>query len=149
MLKGLDATLIRQRPMSALIVGATGFNVLRVVSAFEGRRIATVRVDDVNGANERIAHEMPHVVLVLIPTTPEEQEAIADRALAVGALVVHANPADPTLPDILDRAIVSALEKKLHRDQADLARGPTIDIDIDTDTAPPPPNGGIDEGWDE
>lgn len=145
MLEGLDATLIRQRPMSALIVGATGFNVLRVVSAFEGRRIVTVRVDDVNGANERIALEMPHVVLVLIPTSPEEQEALADRALAVGALVVHVNPADPTLPDILDRVIVAALEKKLHRDQADLARG----ANIDADTAPPPPPTEIDEGWDE
>ena len=145
MLMGLDATLIRQRPMSALIVGATGFNVLRVVSAFEGRRIATVRVEDVNSANERIVHDMPHVVLVLIPTTADEQEAIAERALAVGALVRYVDPADPTLPDILDRVIVAALEKKLHRDQADLARGAVID----TDTAPPPPPAEIDEGWDE
>jgi len=145
MLERLDATLIRQRPMSALIVGATGFNVLRVVSAFEGRRILTVRVDDVNTANERIALEMPHVVLVLVPTTPEEQEALSDRALAVGALVRHVDPADPTLPDILDRVIVAALEKKLHRDQADLARG----ANIDADTAPPPPPAEIDEGWDE
>lgn len=145
MLLGLDATLIRQRPMAALIVGATGINVLKVVSAFEGRRITTVRVDDVNGANERIPADMPHVVLVLIPITAEQQEALSDRALAVGALVVHVNPTDPSLAEILDKVIVQALERKLHRDQADLARAVNVAA---VDTAPPPP-AEIDEGWDE
>lgn len=144
MLMGLDATLIRKRPLSALIVGATGMNVLKVVSAFEGRRIGTVRVDDVAAANERIPRDMPHAVLVLIPTTASEQEEISERALAVGAIVVHASATDPALSDILDRLIVAALQNKLAREQVDLPSSNKIE----TDTAPPPP-ASIDEGWDE
>ena len=119
----MDATLIRSRPLAALIVGATGINVLRVVAAFERRRILTVRADDIASACERIVVDMPHVVLVLVPPRSQaERDALADRALAVGALVVEVDPHldEDTFEKVLEKTVRAALEHKLVRETSEM-----------------------------
>ena len=141
----MDATLIRTRPLAALIVGATGINVLRVVTAFERRRILTVRADDIPSACERIAVDMPHVVLVLVPPRSQaERDALADRALAVGALVVEVDPNldEVTFQQVLEDTVQAALEHKLAREAAETPPRASGASDF-----PPPEE--IDGGWDD
>ena len=138
----LDATLIRVRPVAALIVGATGRHVLRIVSAFEGRRIITIRAEDVAEACERMALEMPHVVLVLVPPRDaSEREALAERAVAVGALVVHVDPRldEETFQHLLDRTVQAALERKIRREEAEIQLRASGASDIPE---------ALDDGWD-
>lgn len=139
----MEATLIRERLMSALIVGAAGRNVLRIVTAFEAKRIFTLRADDIAGACERLVVDMPHVVLCLVaPADDAERDALVDRATAVGALLVHVDPLadDGALQDLLDRTIEAAIHKKMMREAADL-RAASGASDL-----PPPEE--LDEGWD-
>jgi hypothetical protein len=126
--------------MSALIIGASGPSVLRIVSAFEGKRIITLRADDVTSGCEKIAVNMPHVVLVLVPTDPTEREAIADRATAVGALVVHVDPQVDAnaLQEILDDTVTATLQRKLLRDEAERKARASAE----------PATDEVDEGWD-
>ncbi len=135
--------MIRQRPLSALIVGATGLNVLRVVTAFESKRIITLREDTIRAACDRIAVEMPHVVLLLVPPIDAaEHDALNDRALAVGALVVHIDPeldAEP-FKEMLESTVNAALERKFRREAAE-GEGRTV-------AASEPPD-EIDAGWTE
>ena len=141
----LDATLIRTRPLAALIVGATGINVLRTVTAFEQRRILTVRADDIAGACERIPVDMPHVVLVLVaPRSQAERDALADRALAVGAVVVEVDPQldEAAFQRTLEGAVQTALRQKLLREAADTR--PRASGGSDT-----PPPADVDSGWDD
>lgn len=137
--------MIRQRALSALIVGATGVNVLHVVTAFESRGIVTIRTNTIAAACERIAIDMPHVVLVLVPYANDaERDGLADRALAVGALVVQVDPAldGEAFKDILESAVVAALERKLLREQAEAQAQASAGADtaiVDE----------IDDGWGE
>lgn len=141
----MDATLVRSRPLAALIVGATGINVLRVVTAFERRRILTVRADDIASACERIVVDMPHVVLVLVPPKDQaERDALADRALAVGALVVEVDPHldEVAFQDVLDQTVQAALQRKLVREAAEVRSRASGASDT-----PPPEE--VDGGWDD
>lgn len=119
----MEVTTVRQRPLSALLVGATGRVVLRIVTAFESRRIQTLRADDLAEAREKIPVDMPHVVLSLVGGTPEEQSALADVALAVGAVVLYLDPTldDDAITPILDEAVYAALEHRARRDAEELA----------------------------
>jgi hypothetical protein len=141
---GLNATLIRQRATTALIVGANGPSVLKIVSSFEGKRITTVRTDDIPGACERIPLLMPHVVLVFVPPKNDaERDALNDRVLAVGALVVHVDPRlEPEkLQQVLDDTIQTTLERKLVRDaEARAEENPGSHVVTEDD---------LDDGWEE
>jgi len=141
----VEATLIRTRALSALIVGATGINVLRVVTAFERRRIVTVRADDVASACERTVVDMPHVVLVLVPPRNQaERDALADRALAVGALLVEVDPYldEATFQQVLEDTVHAALERKLVREAAEMRA-------LASGASDAPPAEEIDGGWDD
>lgn len=141
----MEATLIRTRALSALIVGATGINVLRVVTAFERRRIVTVRADDVASACERTVVDMPHVVLVLVPPRNQaERDALADRALAVGALLVEVDPYldEATFQQVLEDTVHAALERKLVREAAEMRA-------LASGASDAPPAEEIDGGWDD
>jgi hypothetical protein len=119
----VNATLIRTRAISALIVGATGINVLRVMTAFEQRHIIAVREDTIARACDRIAEEMPGIVLTLItPANDVERDALNDRAAAVGALLVHVDPTldDATFRELLESMVRAALERRAQRDAAEL-----------------------------
>ena len=137
----MEATVIRGRPLSALIIGATGANVLRVVTAFEARRIMTLRADDIATACDRIAVDMPHVVLALVPTSAAEREALADRALAVGALVVHLDPQldNEGFKQVLDRTVLAALQRKALREAAEVGLAGNNAETLSPDD--------VDEGW--
>ena len=118
----MDATVIRTRALSALIVGASGINVLRIVSAFEARRIVTLRTDTIAAACERVVIDMPHVILTLVPpASASEADALEERALAVGAFVVKVAPDldDTVLRQVLETTIQTALERKLLKEAED------------------------------
>ena len=141
----MDATLIRTRPLAALIVGATGINVLRVVTAFERRRILAVRADDIAGACERVVIDMPHVVLVLVPPRNQaEREAMTERALAVGALVVEVDPRldEAAFQQVLEDTVQAALAHKLVREAAEMGA-------LASGGSEAPPAEEIDCGWDD
>ena len=173
-----ETTSVRRRVLSALIVGASGPSVRRIVTAFEGQRITTMRTDTVAEACERVPVDMPHVVLVLVPPgSTAERDALADRSAAVGAAVV---PIDPRLDDvelqqILDRTIQEALVRHIQREAAEMqaradmearaeAAPPTVTPPptvVPPNVAPPtvvppelaaptevPPPEDLDEGWD-
>src|SRR5262245_32564525 len=110
--------------MTAMVVGAAGRMADRATSAFEAMRIIVIRVADANGACEQLAVDMPQVVLVLHALRPEERDALADRAAAVGALVLHVDPEldDETFGELVERTVREAIERKLRRDAAE-ARG--------------------------
>lgn len=133
--------MVRQHVLSALIVGARGVSVLQVVTAFEAKRILTLRADTIAAACEQLAVAMPHVVLVLVPPANDaEADALTDRALAVGAPVFHVDPSldERAFKDVLDRAVLAALERKLARDLAEIEAeiaGPSMTPDA------------LDEGW--
>jgi hypothetical protein len=117
--------------------------VLRVVTAFEQKRIATLREDTLAAACERIAVDMPHVVLALVPPRDEtERDALADRAAAVGALVVHLDPAmdAASFNEILENTVRAAIERKLLREEAE-----SKSIQGGSE----PPSEEIDDGWGE
>jgi len=137
----VDSTLVKQRALSALIVGASGANVLRVVTAFEQKRIMTLREDTIAAACERLIADMPHVVLALVPPRDEtEQDALADRAAAVGALVVHLDPAmdAASFNEVLENTVRAAIERKILREEAESRAGRG---------GSEPPAEEIDEGW--
>ncbi len=120
-------------------------NVLRVVTAFESKRIVTVRADTVAGACEKIPVEMPHVVLMLVPFADEyERDALNDRAAAVGALVVYIDPLLENEPfkELLEATVHAAIERKLQL-EADQAQAQASAI---SDTSPPDE---VDAGWNE
>jgi len=135
---------VRRRALSALIVGATGTNVLRVMTAFEQRRIVPLREDTIAAACDRIASEMPHVALVLVPPASEaEREQLDECALAAGTVVVHVDPtlSGPDLDEVLERSIQAAIAQELLREEAEVvARA------ADAPTIPPEE---LDEGWGE
>lgn len=117
--------------------------MLRVVTAFEQKRIVTLREDTIAAACERIAVDMPHVVLALVPPRDDaERDALAERALAVGALVVHLDPVmdAATFNEILENTVRAAIERKLLREEAEsrTIRGGSE-----------PPAEEIDDGWGE
>lgn len=142
--EAVDATVIRHRALSALIVGATGLNVLRVVTAFESKRILTLREDTIAAACDRIGVEMPNVVLLLVPPVDAaEHEALSDRALAVGALVVHIDPAldAESFKELLENTVKAALERKIRRETAESQDRGTGASDVPPDE--------LDAGWNE
>lgn len=142
----LNATVIRARRLSVLIVGASGLHVLGVVSAFERERLPTVRAEDIPTACELIVHEMPLAVVVLVPTRDHaERDDLIDRALAVGALVVALDPHldDATFQQVLEDAVHAVLERKRARQAAEQrarAHAPSV---------APPDEDEIDGGWSE
>ena len=118
---------------------------MRVVTAFERRRILTVRADDIASACERVVLDMPHVVLVLVPPrSPTERDELADRALAVGALLVEIDPHldEATFQQLLEETVQAALARKLLREAAEMRP-------LSGGASDAPPAEEIDGGWDD
>ena len=119
-------------------------NVLRVVTAFERRRIVTMRADDVATACEQLVLVMPHVVLVLVPPENDAQrDALDERAVAVGAFVVHVDPHldEQRFQEILDDTVQTALQKKLLREAAEVQERAVGGAELLS-------NEDLDDGWD-
>jgi hypothetical protein len=128
--------------MAAMVVGARGRNATRIIDAFERMRVIVVPIDAVQTACDRLAVEMPHVVLVATSLRDDERDALSDRATAVGALVVNVDPEldDETFADFIERTVQAVIERKLRNESAEAeANGAHEHVSPDE----------LDEGWDE
>jgi hypothetical protein len=98
--------------------------------------VRVVRVDHATAAYESLAVAMPQVVIVLGSLRADERNELADRATAVGALLMHVDPdLDPdALDDLVDRAAQAALERKLARDDDEKEPGPPSSAEDDIDS---------------
>lgn len=134
----VDSTVIRQVNMSAMMVGPDGDAADKVATKFEQARLRVVRVNQAAAACEKLAQTMPQIVVVLGNLRPDERDALADRATAVGALVFYVDPAldDETLDELVGRAALAAIERKMRRDESGPAGAmsdpPSTDDDVDS-----------------
>jgi hypothetical protein len=116
----VDSTVIRQVNMTAMLVGPNGNVADNVTAGFEKARVRVLRVGHAAAACERLAIAMPQVVVVLGTLRADERDALADRATAVGALLMYVDPEldAETLDELVARAATAAIERKLQRDES-------------------------------
>lgn len=116
----MESTIVRTFETTVMIVGPGGLRADRVTARFEAARIRVVRAGHVPAAGERLAVAMPQLVLVIGEFSAAERDFLADRTTAVGALLMHVDPAldDETLEEILERGVEAALERRLLREQS-------------------------------
>jgi hypothetical protein len=133
----MDRTVVQHRVMNAVVVGPDGPTAARVASGFARVGVIVERVDDAKSACDKIVRKMPEVVLILEAPRSDLRNALAERAAAVGALLVHVDPEldEQTFEELVDRTARAALERRLRREEAD--KGPA------SSTEDP-----IDSGWD-
>ncbi|CAN5917979.1 hypothetical protein BH11MYX4_BH11MYX4_26110 [soil metagenome] len=131
----MDSTIIRHVSMSAMLVGPHGGVADRVASRFEEAHVKVVRVGHAAAACERLAVAMPQVVVVLGTLRADERDALADRATAVGALLMYVDPEldAETLEELVARAAQAAIERKILRDESGPAGGYAESADADDD----------------
>lgn len=134
----MDSTVIRQVNMSAMMVGPDGAAADKVATKFEQARLRVTRVNQAAVACEKLAVTMPQLVVVLGTLRPDERDALADRATAVGALVMYVDPAldEETLDELVGRAALAAIERKMRRDESGpagaVSEPPGADDDVDS-----------------
>jgi hypothetical protein len=123
----VESTIVRTFETTVMIVGPAGRMAERVTARFEAARIRVVRAGHVAAAGERLAVAMPQLVLVIGEVRADERDFLADRATAVGALVMHVDPVldDETLEEILERGVEAALERRILRERGN---DPTADV---------------------
>lgn len=134
----MESTIIRQVNMTAMLVGPSGRVADDVTEYFAQARVTVVRVMHTAAACERLAVSMPQVVVVLGTLRADERDALADRATAVGALLMYFDPEldAETLQDLVGRAAQAAVERKLIRDESGpagaVSEPPGADDDVDS-----------------
>ncbi|MDB5219199.1 MAG: hypothetical protein JWO86_7126 [Myxococcaceae bacterium] len=134
----MESTIIRQVNMTAMLVGPNGRVADDVAMYFSQARVHVVRVMHSAAACERLAVSMPQVVVVLGTLRADERDALADRATAVGALLMYFDPEldAETLQDLVARAAQAAVERKLVRDESGpagaVSEPPGADEDVDS-----------------
>jgi len=124
--------------MSAMLVGPDGDAADKVAAGFEHAFVRVVRARSSAAACESLPVTMPQIVVVIGTLRADERDSIADRATAVGALVLDVDPEldEETLAELISRAASAALTRKIMRDDSGPAGaaemdGPDEDIDID------------------
>ncbi len=135
----MESTIIRHVSMSAMLVSPNGDVADRVATRFEEAHVKVVRVGHAAAACERLAVAMPQVVVVLGTLRADERDALADRATAVGALLMYVDPEldAETLEELVTRAAQAAIERKILRDGAGpnaLSEAPDADDEADVDS---------------
>lgn len=135
----MEATVIRHVSMSAMLVGPNSAVADKVTSRFEESNVKVVRAGHAAAACERLAIAMPQVVVVLGSLHSDERDSLADRATAVGALLMYMDPHldDETLDELVARAAQAAIERKISRDESGPAGGlsePPDAIEDDVDS---------------
>ena len=134
----MDRTIIRQVSMTAMLVGPTGRVADLVTALFAKARVTVVRVVRAAVACERLAVSMPQVVVVLGTLQADERDALSDRATAVGALLMYFDLEldEETLRELVARAAMAAIERKLIRDESgpagSVSEPPGADDDVDS-----------------
>lgn len=148
----MESTIIRTLDTTAMVVGPGGPATEKIASGFEQYRVRVVRVAHAAAACERLAVSMPQVVVVIGTLRPDERDALADRATAVGALVLYVDPAldDETLTEIIGRAAQAAMDRKTSREKSVLGASepPGVDVEIDVELEPVEAPDDVDSGWD-
>ena len=116
----MESPIIRHVNMTAMLVGPNGEVADKVAAGFARARVHVVRVGHAAAACERLAVAMPQVVVVLGTLRADERDAVADRATAVGALLMYVDPEldEETLDELVGRAAQAAIERKLLRDES-------------------------------
>jgi hypothetical protein len=137
----VEPTLIRQVDMSAMLVGPDGDATERVEHGFREARVKVIRMNNAGAACEALPVAMPQVVVILGSLLADERAALADRATAVGALVLDVDPEldDETLDELIGSATTAAITRKLMRDDSGPA-GAAADADAEVDV-------DVDEKW--
>lgn len=127
---------MQHRVLNAIVVGPDGPTAARVASGFARVGVHVERVDDPDAACDKIVRKMPEVVLMLEAPASDLRNAIAERAAAVGALLVHVDPEldEQTFEELVDRTARAALERRFRREEAE--------------QGPPSGTADIDSGWD-
>lgn len=120
-----------------MVVGPSGPNADRVTAALEQARVKVVRVGSAPVACEKLASAMPQVVILVAPQIAPLRADLAERAEAVGAIVMDVDDAleGEAYEDVVNEIITTAITRKMERDEVEptsLAVGAT---------EPPPANG--------
>lgn len=119
-----------------MVVGPSGPNADRVTAALEQARVKVVRVGSAPVACEKLAGAMPQVVILVAPQIAPLRADLADRAEAVGAVVMDVDAAleGDAYEDVVNEIITTAITRKMERDEVVPTSGVTIDV-----SEPPPP----------
>lgn len=114
----VDSTVVRNLSTTAVLVGEPA-PVQRVAAVFEAAYVRVVTAPSAGAAGNRLADVMPQVIVILGRLEPEERSELADRATAVGALVMYIDPEldAETLDEIVNRAVRTAVERRLRAQQ--------------------------------
>jgi hypothetical protein len=98
---------------AALAVGLAEEHLVLCIEVF-GRAGLKVHRADPEEARERLGKVLPHIVVVAAELEREHREAIDDRAVAVGALVVELNRDHDlvTIERILEEAVATARKQR-------------------------------------
>lgn len=120
-----------------MVVGPSGPNADRVTSALEQARVKVVRVGSAPVACEKLAAAMPQVVILVAPQLAPLRADLAERAEAVGAVVVDVDGAleGDAYEDVVNEIITTAITRKMERDEVE----PTS-VTVDVSEPPPPPS---------
>lgn len=104
-----------------MVVGPTGRNADRVTAALEQARVKVVRVGSAPVACEKLAAAMPQVVILVAPQIAPLRAALADRAEAVGAIVIDVDDAleGDAYEDAVNEIITTAITRKMERDEVE------------------------------
>jgi hypothetical protein len=118
-----------------MVVGPSGPNADRVTAALEQARVKVVRVGSAPVACEKLASAMPQVVILVAPQLAPMRADLADRAEAVGAVVVDVDPAldGEAYEDVVNEIITTAITRKMERDEVE-------PVSIAVGASEPPPS---------
>jgi hypothetical protein len=136
----VDSTVVRNLATTTVLVGGPA-DVARVAPFFEAAYVRVVSAPSAAAAGERLADVMPQVVVILGKLEANERSDLADRATAVGALVMYIDPQldAETLEELVNRAVRTAIERRL--------RAESNEPHEKADPASPRNPDEVDEGW--
>lgn len=140
-MRAVDSTVVRNLSTTAVLIGPEA-SVARVAAIFEASYVRVVSATNTRAAGEQLADVMPQVVVVLERLEPDERAALADRATAVGALVMYVDPEldEETLDELVNRAVRTALERRLKSQEAEASAHAKSPSEA-------PSSEEVDEGW--
>jgi len=128
-----------------MIVGTSGRNADRVTAALEQARVKVVRVGSAPVACEKLAGSMPQVVILISPQIAPMRAELADRAEAVGAVLIDVEESleGDAYEDVVNDIITTAITRKMARDEVEptmmAAGGPAAADESSV----------VDDGWDD
>jgi hypothetical protein len=137
-----SSTIVRRVNITAMFLGPSCAAADLIATRFEEAYVRLARVATLGEACERLPEAMPQVVVVLGSLRPEEHDALADRATAVGALVVEIDPLldEATITELATRAAKAAIDRMSMSGEAAPTRPPPAVVSE-------PPDEDLDSNW--